>query len=159
VTAAAEIEAQLPGVDLVVTPAGSGGTQAGLAVGLGGHERVLGVSVGAFADIAERVARLAAATARHAGRAEPAGAPRVDARFAAAGYGARLDGARDALRLAARTEGLVLDPVYTGKALAGLAAGLAEGSVDRNARIIFLHCGGVYGLLSDGYADWATRHD
>jgi D-cysteine desulfhydrase len=156
VAAAAELEAQLPGFDLVVTPAGSGGTQAGLAAGLGGHERVLGVSVGAFPDIAERVARLAAATAREAGLNEPAGSPRLDARYAEAGYGTRLDEALDAMRLAARSEGLVLDPVYTGKALAGLAAGLAEGTIEKNSRIVFLHCGGVFGLLSNTYADWAA---
>jgi D-cysteine desulfhydrase len=157
VDAAAEIEAQLPGVELVVTPAGSGGTQAGLAVGLGTHERVFGVNVGAFVDIRDRVGRLAAQTAARAGLPAPAGAARVDERFAAAGYGATLDEVRVALRLAARTEGLLLDPVYTGKALAGLIATLSDGSLGRPDPIVFLHCGGAFGLLSDRYADWATQ--
>jgi D-cysteine desulfhydrase len=157
VDAAAELEAQLPGVELVVTPAGSGGTQAGLAVGLGTHERVFGVNVGAFTDIRDRIGRLAAETAAQAGLPAPAGEARVDERFAAAGYGAELDAVRGALRLAARTEGLVLDPVYTGKALAGLAAALSDGSLRWAGRIVFLHCGGAFGLLSARYADWATH--
>jgi D-cysteine desulfhydrase len=140
-----------------VTPNGSGGTHAGLAAGLGSHERILGVSVGAFPDIGERVRDLALAAARLAGRPAPTGEPRIDGRFAAAGYGAQLDPVRDALRLAARTEGLLLDPVYTAKALAGLAAGLAEGTLPRDGRVVLLHCGGAFGLLSTGYADWATR--
>jgi 1-aminocyclopropane-1-carboxylate deaminase/D-cysteine desulfhydrase-like pyridoxal-dependent ACC family enzyme len=156
VAVAAELDAQLADIDLVVTPAGSGGTQAGLAAGFGSHERVLGVSVGAFPDIRERIQRLARQTAALAGLPEPAGEARVDCRFAADGYGTELDAARDALRLAARTEGLVLDPVYTAKALAGLTAGLAEGTVSREARIVFLHCGGAFGLLSSRYSDWAA---
>jgi 1-aminocyclopropane-1-carboxylate deaminase/D-cysteine desulfhydrase-like pyridoxal-dependent ACC family enzyme len=59
IAAAAELNAQLPDIDLVATLAGSGGTQAGLTAGFGSHERVLGVSVGAFPDIRERIQRLA----------------------------------------------------------------------------------------------------
>jgi D-cysteine desulfhydrase family pyridoxal phosphate-dependent enzyme len=157
VAAAAELREQLPDLDLVVVAAGSGGTQAGLAVGLGEHRSVLGVAVGAFTDIAARVERLAVATARLAGRPEPAGPVRMDTRYVAAGYGTELDEARAALRLAAETEGLLLDPVYTAKALAGLRAGLAEGSIERDQRVVFLHTGGAFGLLSERYANWATQ--
>jgi len=58
------------------------------------------------------------------------------------------------MRLAARTEGLILDPVYTGKALAALAAGLREGSLLPDGPVVFVHCGGAYGLLSDRYSHW-----
>jgi 1-aminocyclopropane-1-carboxylate deaminase/D-cysteine desulfhydrase-like pyridoxal-dependent ACC family enzyme len=154
--AADEIRQQLPGVDLVVTAAGSGGTHAGLVAGFGDHAKVLGVNVGAFPDVAPRITRLAAETAALAGRPAPTGTVRVDERFTAAGYGTELDAARDALQLAARTEGLILDPVYTGKALAALAAGVADGTVDPEQTVLFLHSGGAYGLLSERYADWAV---
>ncbi len=156
VAAADEILLQVPDVDLVVVPAGSGGTHAGLVAGMGDHERVLGVNVGAFEDVAGRIARLADQTAEFAGRPIPSGLVRVDERYCAAGYGAELDDARAAMRLAARTEGLVLDPVYTGKALAALAAGISERSVGTGTRIVFVHCGGTYGLLSARYSNWAA---
>jgi D-cysteine desulfhydrase len=154
VAAAAELQAQVPEFDLVVVPAGSGGTQAGLVAGFGNHGRVLGVNVGAFHDVAVRVAHLADQTAALAGRPNPSGAARVDERFTDAGYGAEIDDARAAMRLAARTEGLVLDPVYTGKAMAALMAGVSERSIDAGTRIIFVHCGGAFGLLSARYSNW-----
>jgi D-cysteine desulfhydrase family pyridoxal phosphate-dependent enzyme len=155
--AATEIAQQVPGHGLLVVPDGSGGTHAGLAAGLGAHERIHGVSVGVFPDITARIQRLAAETARLAGLSEPSGDAQVDERFAAAGYGTELEAVHDALRLAAQTEGLILDPVYTGKALAGLIAGLADGTVTTaDGPIVFVHCGGVFGLLSERYADWLT---
>ena len=156
VAAARELEQQLPTVDLVVVADGSGGTHAGLSAGFGTHDRVLGVSVGAFDDIVARVERLAVATARSADLADPSGVPLVSALFSPPGYGTELDEARDALRLAARTEGLILDPVYTGKALAALRAGLADGTVGADQTIVFLHTGGAYGLLAERYADWVA---
>jgi L-cysteate sulfo-lyase len=157
VVAAAELQQQVPGFELVVVPAGSGGTQAGLVAGLGDHDRVLGVNVGAFEDVAARVARLADETAAFAGRPTPSGSARVDERYTAAGYGAEVEAARAAMQLAARTEGLVLDPVYTGKALAALMSGVSEGSIDAGMRIIFVHCGGAYGLLSRRYSNWIAN--
>lgn len=154
VAAAAELQEQVPEFDLVVVPAGSGGTHAGLVAGFGDHERVLGVNVGAFEDVAERVARLAEQTAAFAGRPNPSGSAQVDERYTAAGYGAEIEDARTAMRLAARTEGLVLDPVYTGKALAALMSGVSNGSIDAEKRMIFVHCGGAYGLLSTRYSSW-----
>jgi D-cysteine desulfhydrase len=154
VAAVAEIRGQVPDVDLVVVPAGSGGTHAGLVAGFGDHERVLGVNVGAFQDVAVRIARLADQTAAFAGRPNPVGSARVDERYTAEGYGTELAEARAAMRLAARTEGLVLDPVYTAKALAALMARIAEGSIDADTRIVFMHCGGTYGMLSDRYSNW-----
>jgi D-cysteine desulfhydrase len=156
VDAADELMWQLPNLDLVVVPASTGGTQAGLVAGLGSHERVLGVSAAAFDDIEARVGRLAGQAAALAGREPPTGRPNVDLRYAAAGYAAEVDAVAEAMRLAARTEALVLDPVYTGKALAGLAAGLAEGTVAPAGPVVFVHCGGAYGLLSDRFAGWAA---
>ena len=155
-TAAAELTGACPDLALVVVPAGSGGTQAGLAAGLGSHELVLGVNVGAFPDVSTRIYALAGRTADLADRPRPAGTPRVDERYTASGYGAELPEVLAAMRLAARTEGLILDPIYTGKALAGLAAGLREGSLSLEGPVVFVHCGGAYGLLSDRYSQWVA---
>jgi D-cysteine desulfhydrase len=54
---------------------------------------------------------------------------------------------RDALTTAARAEGLVLDPIYTGRAMAGLIAAAADGSVRPGERTVFLHSGGLPGLF------------
>ena len=154
--AAAELTCALPELTLVVVPTASGGTHAGLSVGLGSHDRVLGVNVGAFPDVADRIRVLASRTADLAGRPRPAGVPRVDERYTSAGYGAELAEVLDAMRLAARTEELILDPVYTGKALAAVAAGLREGSLLPEGPVVFVHCGGAYGLLSDRYSHWVS---
>ncbi len=60
---------------------------------------------------------------------------------------ARMTAAAAALRTAARTEGLLLDPVYTAKALAGLAAAVADGSIRPGERVVFVHTGGLPGLF------------
>ncbi|MCW2537296.1 MAG: putative 1-aminocyclopropane-carboxylate deaminase [Modestobacter sp.] len=68
-----------------------------------------------------------------------------------AGYGQPTDAGAAAMRTAARTEGL-LDPVYTGKTVAGLAAAVADGTVRPGERTVFLHTGGLPGLLGHGFA-------
>ena len=70
------------------------------------------------------------------------------------GYGAPTDDCREALDVAARLEGLILDPVYTGKAMAGLVAGVREGRIRRDRRTVFLHTGGMPALFATAYADW-----
>lgn len=64
-----------------------------------------------------------------------------------AGYGHITDAAAAAIRLAARTEGLVLDPIYTGRALAGLGAAVRDGDLDPDATVVFWHTGGPPGLF------------
>ncbi|MGY1653076.1 pyridoxal-phosphate dependent enzyme [Geodermatophilus sp. SYSU D01119] len=137
---AAELEEQAPGARHVVVAVGSGGTMAGLVAGLGA-DRVLGVDVGAVPDPAERVAGLVTALG-----ASPDGL-RLRRDQVGDGYGARTDAAVRALRTAARTEGLLLDPVYTAKALAGLAAAVADGSVRPGEPTVFVHTGGLPGLF------------
>ncbi|SHF66894.1 pyridoxal-phosphate dependent enzyme [Geodermatophilus nigrescens] len=137
---AAELEEQAPGARHVVVAVGSGGTMAGLVAGLGA-DRVLGVDTGAVPDPAERVAGLVTAIG---GSAQGL---RLRRDQVGDGYGARTDAAVTALRTAARTEGLLLDPVYTAKALAGLAAAVADGSIRRGERTVFVHTGGLPGLF------------
>lgn len=157
VSAADELVGQLPDFDLVVTADGSGGTHAGLVAGLGAHDRVWGVSVGARTDLREAVPAKAAAVAEHCGRPAPTGTVQLDEDHVGAAYAAPTDTGRTALKLAAKTEGIVLDPVYTGKAMAGLIAAIADGRVDRDARVVFLHTGGLPALFARAFAAWITE--
>jgi D-cysteine desulfhydrase len=154
VAAADELVAQLPDLDVVVVADGSGGTHAGLAAGLGDHDRVLGVDVGARPDLPEAVAELAADAAALAGRPPPAGTPVVDRERAGAGYGVPTGEGREAVDLAARLEGLICDPVYVGKGLAGLVAAVREGRIAPDARVVFLHTGGMPALFAPRYEPW-----
>lgn len=139
---------------LVVTATGSGGTHAGLAARLG-HERVVGVDVGALADPASIVRRLAIDVAAVVGLPAPVGPPWLLRDQIGAGYGAPTDACRNAIRLAARSEGLLLDPVYSGKALAGLM-GLEPGTL-RAKTIVFLATGGAPALFTARYQSWLTE--
>ena len=161
VAAAAELRLQVPDLAAVVVADGSGGTHAGLAAGLGDHRLVLGVDVGARDDLATAVPERAAATAALAGLPEPAGADGfagrdgpVDYERAGPAYGVPTDEVREALHLAARLEGLLLDPVYTGKAMAGLLAACRRGRFNPSDQIVFLHTGGLPALLAHDYAVW-----
>ncbi|MFI6816370.1 pyridoxal-phosphate dependent enzyme [Nonomuraea sp. NPDC050328] len=142
--------------DLVVVASGSGGTHAGLVAGLGEHARVLGVDVGARPDLARAVEELAAQVAARTGRPEPTGRCALDTGRIGAGYGEPTGPALEALLLAARTDGLLLDPVYTAKAMAGLVAAAREGRIARGDRVVFLHTGGLPGLFATRYAGWLT---
>ena len=150
VDAANELLVQLDRApDWVVVADGSGGTHAGLLAGLPREVRVLGVDVARPpVALVKHVARLAAATAALAGRAAPANEPIV-VDHAGPGYAAISDEARAAVRLAARTEGLVLDPVYTGKAMAGLIAAARAGRV--GGTVVFWHTGGAPALFADEF--------
>ena len=69
-------------------------------------------------------------------------------------YADHTDSCREAILLAARTEGLVLDPVYTGKAMAGLIAARREGRIGPDTRTVFVHTGGAPGLFAAGHGTW-----
>ncbi|MBB3674442.1 D-cysteine desulfhydrase [Modestobacter versicolor] len=142
---AAELSEQLPDLRTVVAAVGSGGTMAGLVAGLGA-ERVLGVDTGAVPDPAERVTTLATALGATPGR--------LDLRRdqVGPGYGALTEAGATAMTTAARTEGLVLEPVYTAKALAGLTAAVADGTIRPGHRTVFLHSGGLPGLFGHPHA-------
>ena len=89
------------------------------------------------------------------GRAAPTGALRLDHDRFGAGYGAPTDSCLEALQLSARHEGLLLDPVYSGKAMAGLIAAVRESRIPEDGTIVFLATGGLPALLTPRYADWA----
>jgi L-cysteate sulfo-lyase len=126
---------------------GSGGTMAGLVAGLG-PQRVLGVHTGAVVDPEATVRTLLA------GLGVPSEGPlRLRLDQVGPGYATLTEPVQGSLRLAARTEGLVLDPTYTGRALAGLVAAVAEGEIVPGERVVFLHTGGLPGLF--GHPDAA----
>jgi D-cysteine desulfhydrase len=144
VEAASELAEQVPDARHVVVAVGSGGTMAGLVAGLG-PERVLGVDTGAVADPTARVARLVAATAT--GRTVREEQLRVRGDAVGEGYGVLSAAGREAMTLAGRHAGIVLDPVYTSTAFAGLVAAVRDGTIAPGDRTVFVHTGGLPGLF------------
>jgi D-cysteine desulfhydrase family pyridoxal phosphate-dependent enzyme len=138
----------------VVVATGTGGTQAGLLAGLhalGSAARVIGISVeGKEAQQAEAVFRHAAAAAQALGAAAPLPREAVEVLggYYGPGYGLPCEDMKQALRLAAQLEGLLLDPVYTGKAMAGLIGLARAGRFGPGDRVVFLHTGGLPGLFA-----------
>jgi L-cysteate sulfo-lyase len=146
-----ELRDQAPDLTTVVTAVGSGGTMAGLVHALGA-DRVLGVDCGARARPVEAVAELVASLAE----ADPApGELRFRLGHVGAGYATLTEPVLSALRLAARTEGIILDPIYTGRALAGLMGAVEEGQIRPGERTVLLHTGGLPGLF--GHAAAVSR--
>ncbi|MEW5888115.1 MAG: D-cysteine desulfhydrase family protein [Pseudomonadota bacterium] len=143
------------GIDeaVVIVPTGSGGTQAGLVAGLhvlGSSMSVIGIAVeGTRAEQEAAVFAQAQATAQLLG-APPLSRERVVVRdeFVGPGYAKPTEAMREALALAARSEALVLDPVYTGKAMAGLIGLVRAGELPSAAAAIFVHTGGAPGLFA-----------
>lgn len=144
-------------IDHLVTATGSAGTQAGLIVGLKAtHSGVplLGIGVGAPQSAQEaKVFALAEETATLIGA--PGCVTRSDVvancDYVGDGYGVPTRAMNDAVLLLARLEGLLFDPVYSGKALAGLIDLVRNGEFSADASIVFLHTGGAVGLFA--YAD------
>jgi D-cysteine desulfhydrase len=138
-----ELHAQLPDVNHVVVALGSGGTMAGL-IGALGEQRVLGVHCGAVADPAATVADLAGALTH---RTIAPDSLRIRTDQVGAAYGILHEPVLEAMRTAATTEGIVLDPVYSGRAMAGLIAAVGDGDIRRGRRTVFVHTGGLPGLF------------
>ncbi len=144
--------------DWIVFASSSGGTQAGLVAGarLCRYDgQILGISVDEPADVLqEKVAAIATQTLNllgEEGRITP-GEVLVNADYLGGGYGVVGEVEREAIRLFARTEGLLLDPVYTGRAAAGLIDLLRKGFFPQGDRVLFWHTGGVPALFADQFA-------
>jgi D-cysteine desulfhydrase family pyridoxal phosphate-dependent enzyme len=153
VHAADELLSQMPErPDWIVIADGSGGTHAGLLAGLPREVKVLGIDVSRPpVPLSVIVPKLAAKTATLAGRPAPAGEVLL-ADHTGSKYAAITDEGRDAVRLAAHAEALILDPVYTGKAMAGLIAAVNRGQV--SGTVVFWHTGGAVALFADEFADF-----
>jgi L-cysteate sulfo-lyase len=141
-------------MDCVVHATGSTGTQAGLVCGLEGANAgidVLGVCVRRPAAVQEEaVYQLAGATADHVGIRGGLERARVRANgdYVGPGYGIPTAATIEAIRLAAEHEGLLLDPVYSGKAMAGLIDLCRSGVFTRSQNVVFLHTGGAAALFA-----------
>jgi L-cysteate sulfo-lyase len=156
VDCAREIVVQADEMDLevhrIVTATGSAGTHAGLVAGLavmGADIPVLGIGVRAPKDRQEaNVFKLAEETAALLGQPGRVTREQVvaDCDYVGEGYGLIHQGVIDALTLAARLDGIVLDPVYSGKAMKGLIA-LARAGWFKGETLVFLHTGGAQGLF------------
>jgi len=139
-------------IDRIVTATGSAGTHAGLVAGLavmGADIPVLGIGVRAPKDVQEaNVFKLAQGTAALLGHEDRVSREMVvaDCDYVGEGYGLIDQGVIDALKLIARTDAILLDPVYTGKAMKGLIALSRAGEFDGET-VVFLHTGGAQGLF------------
>jgi L-cysteate sulfo-lyase len=140
-------------VDRVVTATGSAGTQAGLVVGLEGANAgvpVLGIGVRLPKDAQEaNVHRLAEATADFVGMRGgiTRSAVMANCDYVGSGYGQPTPGMTEAVLMLARLEGVLLDPVYSGKAMAGLIDLIRKGEIRKGETVVFLHTGGAVGLF------------
>jgi D-cysteine desulfhydrase family pyridoxal phosphate-dependent enzyme len=154
--AVAEVAASGVKPDLIVHSTSSGGTQAGLVAGcalFGVRTRVLGISADDLAvSVAGTISQLLYGIAAEIG-ASPSSVGvgttiDVDDRFVGDGYGIPTGASLEATELLARTEGIVLDPVYTAKAMAGLIARIRAGEFDSSQTILFWHTGGTPGVFA-----------
>ena len=139
--------------DWIVVADGSGGTHAGLLAGLGEDSptRVLGVDVGTRPDLDERVPELALAASQYLGRAAPNATVDIDHRHIGGGYGELSDACLDAMRIFARVEGLILDPVYSGKAAAAMLTAFRDSRIGPDDTVVFWATGGSPALFAHRY--------
>lgn len=142
--------------DVIVHASSSGGTQAGLIAGcalFGLKARVVGISADEpSSSLQAIVTHLLEAMAERLGGSRAAiGADRevvVDDRCVGDGYGIPTAESTEALTMVARSEGIVLDPVYTAKAMAGLIRHVREGRFSAGETVLFWHTGGQAGLFA-----------
>jgi D-cysteine desulfhydrase family pyridoxal phosphate-dependent enzyme len=148
-------QAQSAGIDVgrIVLAASTSGTAAGLVVGtaLAGLDTTVDIAC-VLAPVAETrplVEQLVADTAALLGAAEP-GQDRwqITDTTLGQGYGIPSTATLDAVELLARTEGVLLDPVYTGKAFEHLVAQVTAGHLDPERDVVFVHTGGSPGLFA-----------
>ncbi|HEY2510717.1 MAG TPA: D-cysteine desulfhydrase family protein, partial [Polyangiaceae bacterium] len=136
----------------IVHACGSGGTAAGVALGAARFDvakRVRAVCVCDDADYFRRVTDRIVTEARGYDPELPTPAPLVlDESARGPGYGVMAPEQKELLGRVARASGTILDPVYTGKAMHGLAQAVERGEIKRGARVLFLHTGGLPGLLA-----------
>jgi D-cysteine desulfhydrase family pyridoxal phosphate-dependent enzyme len=140
--------------DRVVFASSSGGTQAGLVVGAkacGYTGQVLGISVDKTGGhLRQTVTALLGPTAARLDLdlALDAADVAIDDRYVGGGYGVLTAAEREAIHLLARNEGILLDPVYTGKAMAGLVDLIRRGEIGGDETVLFWHTGGTPALFA-----------
>jgi L-cysteate sulfo-lyase len=150
-------------IDQIMLASGSAGTQAGLVIGLASANsriKVQGFAVSqAAAKQHARVSALTTATAQYLNYPTEGLSDRihVNSDYLGEGYSIPTNTMVEAVRLVARLEGILLDPVYTGKAMAGLIDSAQSGRFRKEENIVFLHTGGQSGLF--GFRDTFLQKD
>ncbi len=146
------------GLDWIIFGTSSGGTHAGLVLGqrvFGFKGKVLGISIDELEDdLKTHVSELASQSSEKLGARINFTREDVLAndKYCQAGYGVFGEGEREAINLFARHEGLLLDPVYTGRAAAGMIDLIRKGFFKKDETILFWHTGGQPALFADKYA-------
>ncbi|AGA67753.1 pyridoxal phosphate-dependent enzyme, D-cysteine desulfhydrase family [Desulfitobacterium dichloroeliminans LMG P-21439] len=141
-------------IDHIVSASGSAGTHSGLLVGLLGNNMnipLTGISVNRKAEAQEQlVFNLANQTAERVGfkGGVPREAVKVFDEYVGPGYSLPTETMVEAVQLLARTEGILLDPVYTGKAMAGLIGLIRKGQFKKGENVLFIHTGGSPALYA-----------
>ena len=142
------------GFDAIVTASGSGGTQGGLVVGkklFDQPAQIVGISDGEPSEeLTEMILEVASDAERVLGR--PLGLSSDDVRvfdeYYGEGYGIPTPEMVEAVHLVARSEGILLDPVYSGKAMAGLLDLIRRGHFEPTQNVLFIHTGGTPALFA-----------
>ncbi len=149
----------LGGLDWMVFGTSSGGTHAGLVLGqrvFGYKGKVLGISIDKSEEwLKSHVSKLASDASEKLGeRIEFTPAEVLaNADYCGAGYGVLTDAEREAVKLFAKYEGLLLDPVYTGRAAAGMIDLIRKGFFTKDETVLFWHTGGQPALFAEKYAN------
>jgi D-cysteine desulfhydrase len=150
-------------LDWIVFGTSSGGTHAGIVLGqrlFGFKGKALGISIDeSVADLKKNVSALATRASEKLGERIEFTGDDVLANddYCQAGYGVFGEGEREAIKLFASTEGLLLDPVYTGRAAAGMIDLIRKETFKKDETILFLHTGGQPALFADKYSGEVIR--
>lgn len=154
-----ELMKQNVSADWIVFGTSSGGTHAGLVLGqrvFGFKGKVLGISIDEPEEwLKDHVSQLASDASERLGERiqfTPADVL-ANADYCGAGYGVLTDAEREAVKLFAKYEGLLLDPVYTGRAAAGMIDLIRKGFFKKDETVLFWHTGGQPALFADKYAN------
>lgn len=145
----------------MVTTVGSCGTYTGLVAGMQENNSpitVIGISVHrSKEEIKERVCRISGKLEEKWGMSVKIDEDtlQIYEEYVGEGYSILTEGAREAVQLVARTEGILLDPVYTGKTMAGLIDLIRKGYFKKEDQVLFLHTGGTPALYV--YTDQLTH--
>jgi L-cysteate sulfo-lyase len=145
--------------DWIVFATSSGGTHAGLLLGqrmFGYKGKVLGISVDESEEwLRDHISELASSASEKLGKRIEFTPAEVlaNADYCKAGYGVLAEREREAIHLFAKFEGLLLDPVYTGRAAAGMIDLIRKGFFKKNETVLFLHTGGQPALFAGEYAN------
>lgn len=147
-----QLATQRLNIEFIVVASSSGGTQAGMALGARVYDfrgQIIGISIDQEAeDLQMQIAALATATATHLGLGMVSVAQTVSVNddYLGEGYAIVGEPEREAIQMVAQMEGILLDPVYTGRAMAGLIDLIRWGAFTRGQSVLFWHTGGTAAL-------------